>query len=191
MSAEGAEPLRHELTNFAEADDADGLVENFHTDELGPLPLPALQRCVGEGNAPGDGKQQSDRMLRGADDIRLRRVDHHHTGVGRGFDVDVVKADAGACDHLQLAGCRDRFGVHLGGAAHDDCIGLGQGGEQGGPVGAVDLADVEITAQQVDTGTGEFFGDEDNGFAHGWAGPPARDPRGPRVTTSTRQAATD
>ena len=57
----------------------------------------------------------------------------------------------------------DRLGVDLGGAAHDHRVGVGQGGEQGRPVGAVDVADVEVVGEYVDGGGGELFGDEDNG----------------------------
>ena len=58
---------------------------------------------------------------------------------------------------------RDGLGVDLGGAAHDDRVSLGQGGQQGRPVGAVDVADVEVVREDVKSGGSEFFGDEHDG----------------------------
>ena len=36
-------------------------------------------------------------------------------------------------------------------------------GEQGGPVGAVDVAHVEVVGEHIDGGRGEFLGDQDDG----------------------------
>ena len=57
----------------------------------------------------------------------------------------------------------DGLGVDLGGAAHDDRVGLGQRGEQRGAVGAVDVAHVEVVGQDVDGGGGQFLSDQDDG----------------------------
>ena len=73
------------------------------------------------------------------------------------------RPDAGPGDHLQARRGGDRLGVDLGGAAHDHRVGLGQRGEQRRPVGAVDVADVEVVGEHVDGGGGEFFGDQYDG----------------------------
>ena len=81
-----------------------------------------------------------------------------------GRHLDVVQPDAGARDDLQPRRGGDRLGVDLGGAAHDHRVGLGERGEQGRPVGAVDVADVEVVGEHLDGGGGEFFGDEYDGI---------------------------
>ncbi len=169
VRAERGEPLSDELPDLAEADDADGLVEDLDAGELRPLPLTRLQRGVRDRSAAGDREQQRDRLLGGADDVRLRRVDHHDAGVGRGLHVDVVETDAGARDDLQVRCRGDGLGVDLRGAADDDGVGRGERGQQRCAVGAVDLTDLEVAAQQVDARWGEFFGDQNNGLAHSWA----------------------
>ena len=118
-------------------------------------------------DAAGDREQQRDRLLGGADDVGLRRVDDHHAAGGRGRDVDVVEPDAGPGDHLQLRRGRERLGVDRGRAADDERVGLGQRRQQRGAVGAVDVPDLEVRGQQVEPGGRELFGDQNNG-ATGW-----------------------
>ena len=67
---------------------------------------------------------------------------------------------------LQARRGGDGLGVDLGGAAHDDRVRVGERGQQGGAVGAVDVADVEVVGEHVDGGGGELFGDEHDG-GHG------------------------
>ena len=60
---------------------------------------------------------------------------------------------------------------------------VGQCREQRGPVGAVDVADVEVRTEGVDRGGREFFGDEHDGLRHesGSFGAGARAAAGKRV----------
>ncbi len=109
---------------------------------------------------PGDREQQREGLLGGGDDVGGGRVDHHHAPGGGGRYLDVVQADAGPGDHLQPGRGGDRLGVDLGGAAYDHRVRLGERGEQGRPVGAVDVAHVEVVREHLDGGGGEFFGDQ-------------------------------
>ena len=123
---------------------------------------PLLERRVGRRDVPRGGEQQPDRQLGGADDVGLRRVDHHHAGLGGRLDVDVVQADARAGDDLELPGRGERLGVDLGRAADQDRVDVGNGRQQRGAVGAVAVADLEVRAERVDGGGRELFGDEDD-----------------------------
>ena len=111
---------------------------------LGPLPLARLERGAGAGGVAGDGEQQRDGLLGGRDDVGGRRVDDHDAAGGGGGHLDVVQTDAGAGDDLEPRRGGDRLGVDLGGAADDHRVGVGERGEQRRPVGAVDVADVEV-----------------------------------------------
>ena len=115
--------------------------ERFHS--------PALSEAMRLRHVAGDREQQRDGVLGGADDVRLRRVDHHDAAAGRGLDVDVVEPDAGPGDHLQLRRGSERLGVDRGRAADDHRVGVGQRGQQRGPVGAVDVAYLEVRIQQA------------------------------------------
>ncbi len=70
------------------------------------------------------------------------------------------RPDACPGHDLQTRRGGDRLGVDLGGAADDDGVGLGERGEQGRAVGAVDVPDVEVVGEHLDGGGGEFFGDQ-------------------------------
>ncbi len=164
--AERAQPLGDQRADASEADDADGLLEQLGAGVGTALPLPGGQRRVGVRDVPGKAEDVADRELGGRDDVRRRGVHDHDAGRRRGLDVDVVEADTGARDDLQLRSGRDRLGVDLRGRAHQDGIRLGECREQRGPIGAVDLADVEVRTQCVDRGGREFFGDEHDGLRH-------------------------
>jgi hypothetical protein len=147
--SESRHPLGEQHPDAPEPDDADGLAGNLDTGVLRTLPLTALQRSGRGGGVAGHGKQQRHRLLGGRDDVGRRRVDHHHAAGGGGRYLDVVEADAGAGDDLELRCRGDRFGVDLRGAAHDQRVRVGEGGDQRGPVGAVDVADVEVVGEHL------------------------------------------
>ena len=86
------------------------------------------------------------------DDVGGGRVDDHHAARGGGGHVDVVQADAGAGDDLEPGGRGQRLGVDLGGRAHEQRVGLGERREQRRAVGAVDVADLDVVAEQRDRG---------------------------------------
>ena len=73
-----------------------------------------------------------------------RRVDDKHTTGGGGIDVDVVQADTGPRDDLQLGRGGQHLGVDGGRGADQQRIGLGHGGQQLFAVGAIDPADLYL-----------------------------------------------
>ena len=60
--------------------------------------LPPIERRVRLRDVAREREQQRHRVLGGGDDVRLRRVGDDDAALGRGRDVDVVDADAGAAD---------------------------------------------------------------------------------------------
>ncbi len=166
VRTEAGEPLGDEGADPAEADDADGLLEQLDAAEPAALPLAALGRRVGVGDVPGEGEQVADGELRRGRDVGGGRIDDHHARSGRGGDVDVVEADTGTGDDLQLRGGGDRLGVHLGRGSDEHGAGVSESGEQRGPVGPVDAADVEVGAEGIDGGGREFFGDQHDRLCH-------------------------
>ena len=145
---ERREPLRHQLPDLAEPDDADRLARQLDAGEAAALPLPLAQARVGGRDVPGRGQQQGDRVLGGAHDVGRGRVDDHHAARGGRGHVDVVEPDARAGDDLEPGGRRERLGVDLGGRADEQRIGVGEGREERWTVGAVDVADLDVVAEQ-------------------------------------------
>src|SRR5690606_252920 len=123
---------------------------DLDTGELGPLPLTGLERVVRWRDVAGAGQQQGDGLLGGADDVGGRRVDHHHATSGGGGDVDVVQTDSSPSHHLQPRRRGQHLLVHPSSAAHQQRVGVRDGTQQGGAVGAIDLTYVEIVREHVD-----------------------------------------
>ena len=105
---------------------------------------------VGRRNLPRRGQQQRQGVFGGAVDIRRRCVDHQHAAFGGSVDVDVVQADAGAGDDLELGGRGQHLGIDGGGRAHQQRVGLGHRGQQLLPVGTVDPAHLYLVSQGGD-----------------------------------------
>ena len=61
-------------------------------------------------------------MLGGGDGVAEGRVHDDHTIAGAGVDVDIVDADTGAADDLQVAGLFQQFRRHLGRGADGEAI---------------------------------------------------------------------
>ena len=166
LHAEGRQPLRDQHADAAEADDADGLLVELDAGVLAALPLAVLERGAGRRDVAGGREHQRDRELGGGDDVGGRRVDDHDAGLGGGLDVDVVEADAGAGDDLQLRGRREGLGVDLGGGADEDRVDVGDGRQQLGAVGAVAVR-ISKSGPRASTVAGrQLFGDEYDGLAH-------------------------
>ena len=64
--------------------------------------LPAWVEASACGNLAGQRQHQRDGVLGGGDRIAERRVHHDDAARGGGGNVDIVDADAGAADHLQV-----------------------------------------------------------------------------------------
>src|SRR5690606_14206721 len=150
--------------DVASPDEAEGLAIELDAHEAVLLPLAGLGGGVGGGELAGAGEQHGDGVFGGGDRVAERSVHHHDAGGGGGRDVDVVDADAGAADDLQVLGRGDDILVGLGGRADGQAVifaddlqqlVLGQAGLHVG----VDAALLE----DLDGGGGEFVSDEDAG----------------------------
>ena len=149
---EGLQTRGDERADAAEADDADGLLEQLGAGVRAPLPLALGERRVRGRDVAGEAQDVADRQLRGRDDVGCRRIDDHHAGGRRRPDVDVVEPDAGPCDDLQHGSGRERLGVDLRGGADQHRVRVGERREQRRPIGAVDAADVEVRSERIDRG---------------------------------------
>ena len=89
--------------DVAAADDAERLGEQLDAQELGLLPLAGLGGAIGFRDLARQRHHQRDGVLGGGDGIAEGRVHDDDALGGRGLDVDVVDADAGAADHLEVA----------------------------------------------------------------------------------------
>ena len=121
----------------------------------------ADQRRVRLRHVAGERQQQRHRVLGGGDDVRLRRVGDDDAAAGGGGDVDVVDADAGAADGLEVVGLLEQLRGQLGRRADQDAVVVADP--------ALELAvrpvdaevDVETgVAQQLDAGVADLLLDE-------------------------------
>ena len=161
--AERRHPLGEQHADAPEADHADRLVGHLDAGPPAALPPPLLERGVRRREVAGAGEQQRDGLLGRADDVARRRVDDHDAPGGRGRHVDVVEADAGPGDDLQPRGRRQRLGVDAGGAADQHRGGVGERRQQRRTVGAVDVAHLDLVAEDGEHGRRELLGDEHDG----------------------------
>ena len=84
---------------------------------------------------------------------------------GRG-DVDVVEPHPGAPDDREPPLRGEDLRVDLRGAAHEQRVGVAHGLEQRGPVGAVDVPDLDLVAEHLQRRRGELLGHQDDGLRH-------------------------
>ena len=85
---------RNLLADAPEADHAERLPGDLDPAPAGALPPAVLERGVGLRDVPREREDQTDRLLGGRDDRRLRRVRDDDPAARRGGDVDVVDPDA-------------------------------------------------------------------------------------------------
>ena len=161
LHLEGLGALGDELADPAEADHAERLAVELGALEVGPLPGAADERAVGLGHVAAERQHQRQRVLGGGDRVRFGGVGDDDAAAGRGGDVDVVDAGAGAADHLEPLGALDQLGGHLGRRADQDRVVAGDRVAQL-LVGHLEPeVDVEVLAQQVDAGVGDLLLDQD------------------------------
>ena len=92
-------------------------------------------------------------MLGSGVNVGGRCVDDHHAALGGCGDLDVVQADTGAADDLQLGAGSQNLGVDGGGGTDENRVGLGYRGEQRRAVGSVDPTHLHTVTERLDCGT--------------------------------------
>src|SRR5690606_17630043 len=153
-----------EGADAAEADHAEGLLEQLGSGERAALPGTAGERRVRGRNVTREADDVAARELGGRDDVRRRSIDDHDAGLGRGLDVDVVATGSGAGDDLEVRRVRDRLFVHLRGGTDQHRARLGQRLEERGTVGTVDRTDIEIGTEGLDRGGGKLLCEKNDGL---------------------------
>ena len=149
------------------ADQAQGLEAELGAHEAVLLPLAGLGRGVGVGHLAGDREHQGDRMLGRGDGVAERRVHHHNAMRRRRLQVDIVDADAGAADDLELL-CRfEYFGGDLSRRTDGEPVILANDLEQfllGKP--GLHIGFDTAFFENGNCGGGQFVGDQnlDHGF---------------------------
>ena len=164
--AERRGAARDLLADPAEPGEAERLVAQLFAEKLLLLPLALLHRRIGGRQVAREREHLAERQLGDADAVRARRVHDDDAAGAGGGDVDVVDAGAGAGNHPQARrGGDDRRG-HLGGAANDNRVGVGEvGGELVRRAAGTGVDLPSFRAQQIERGSGKIIGD--NNF-HGF-----------------------
>ena len=126
----------------AHAEHHQGLAVDFGALEAFAVPLAGDDGGMRLRGLARQAHHQGEGLLGGGDGVAARGVHHHHAVLAGRRHVDVVDADAGPADGLQVWRRLDHLGRDLDAAAHDDRVGvLGGFGEVGLGLGAqlVDL----------------------------------------------------
>ena len=132
--------------------------------------LPAWVEASACGNLARQRQHQRDRVLGGGDRIAERRV-HHDDALGRGGgNFDIVDADAGAADHLQLRRLGDDLRRRLGRRADGKAVIIADDLGKLVLVLAEIGLEVDVDAavlEDLHGGRRQRVGNENFGFCHG------------------------
>ena len=116
MQANGA--VGHNRANIAAADNAQHFAGQLHTHEAVFLPLARLCRNISGRNLARQRKHHGNGVFGGGDGIAERRIHHDDALSGGGGNVNVINANTGAANHLQVGGIGENFVRDFGGRAN-------------------------------------------------------------------------
>ena len=122
--------LGHTATDTTNTDDAQRASLQLNAREALAVPLAFLDGLVRLWNVAGDSEHHADGMLNGCDGVAFRCIADDDAASSRCRNVDVVNADAGAADNLEIVRSGDDFFSHLRLAAGDKAIVLADAGEE-------------------------------------------------------------
>ena len=166
VGAEGGQSRGDQLPDAAQAHHSDSLAEDLSAIERRALPGVLMQGRIGRRDLPCGSQHERNRMLSSAVDIGGGRIDHQHTGRGGSIHINVVQADTGTGDDLEL-GCRgDHLSIDGSGRTHQQRIGIDDRCQQFRAVRAVHPPHLHLVSQGGDGRFGKFVGDQYNGHAH-------------------------
>ncbi|KAF4504818.1 hypothetical protein G6O67_008225 [Ophiocordyceps sinensis] len=168
-----AQPLCHPghvEADLAQANDAEGLLTHLDADELAALPPAVFDAGVCSTDVAGRGEEEGYCVLGGAENVARGRVDDDDALVGGGGHVNVVDADAGTGDDLELPACLEHLGGDGGLGPHNEAMVARDYGLELGRRQARLVMDVEVGGQQGEAVLRDLFGDEDAATGGGGAG---------------------
>jgi len=106
---------RDNRTDIAAADDAERLSGDLDSHEAVLFPLAGAGGCVGFRQLPRDSEHQRDGVFCRGDRIAERRVHDDDTAARSRRNIDIIDADTGATDDLELFGGGNQLFRDLGG----------------------------------------------------------------------------
>ena len=134
---ERGQALRDQDADPAEAEDADRFAGQLDAGEPGPLPLPAASDAGPAATLRSDASSRPTACSAALTMFECGALTTMTPAlVAASTSTLSSPTPARATTRSRLA-ARDRLGVDLRGAAHEQRVGLGQRGQQAGPVGAV------------------------------------------------------
>ena len=115
-------PVRNYRADIAATDDAENLAAELDPHEPRLFPFAGLGRAVGHRDLARQREHHRDRVLCGGDRIAVRGIHDDDAALGGGGDVDIVDADPGAADDLELRRGGEQLGRDLGGRTHRESL---------------------------------------------------------------------
>ena len=122
VHVESHRALGHARADAAHADDTERLAAQLDADVLLAVPLALVHRLIRDRDVARHREHHGHRVLRCRDCVAAWGVDDDDALGRRSRDIDVVDADTGAADDLELLGARDDLCRDLRGRAHDQRI---------------------------------------------------------------------
>jgi hypothetical protein len=107
---------------FPQPNDPQSLPLNLNSDKSAPLPLPSLQTCTSIWDIPRHTHEQSNRVLSSSLDIAARGVHNDNTQPRSGWNVDIINADTGSRDDLQVASSVEQLSRDFCFGAHQESV---------------------------------------------------------------------
>ena len=107
-------------TDISKPKDAERLAADFDAEEAGASPLAGMHGSIGGRNVASHRHQQGNGVLGGGDGIALGGVDDDDATFGGSIEVDIVDADTGAADDLEIRCSLDDLAGDAAGTADND-----------------------------------------------------------------------
>ncbi len=149
VHAQALGAVRHHAADPAQPDNAQRPVLELQPQEFA-VPLARPRLAVRAGQAARRGHQVHHGQFRRRDVVALGGVQHQQAAQAGVLQIDVVDAHAAASDDFQARpGGVDQFAVHLGAAAGDQGVVLGQAAQRLGAVHVPLVVDLEAVVVQI------------------------------------------
>ena len=114
--------VSNDAADIARPDEAEGLGVEFYAHEPVLLPFAGLGGRVGGRELASQRKHHGDSVLGGGDRVTEGGIHHHDAPRRRRRDIDIVNADPGAADYLEVHTSGENVLVGLGGGANGQAV---------------------------------------------------------------------